>query len=171
MNRAQLGLDMLAAGFRLPGPRLGPWLGAGLGAVAAPILRDRRAVALAQIGLALPALDAASRGVAQRGSERRARRSTPPAAGPAALRRRAGTSAAVASGEERSTWPAPFVLVALVLRFSSARSSRERDRGRDQSAREDDRSAQCNHTTSRRLRCIFVCLCFGPAHGVRWVLC
>ena len=61
MNRAQLGLDMLAAGFRLPGPRLAPWLGAGLGAVAAGVLRDRRAVALAQIGLALPELDAAGR--------------------------------------------------------------------------------------------------------------
>lgn len=61
MNRASRGLDVFAAALRLPGPRLGSWLGAGAGLLAARALRDRRAVALAQIELALPALDAAAR--------------------------------------------------------------------------------------------------------------
>jgi KDO2-lipid IV(A) lauroyltransferase len=61
MTRAAPGLDLLASALRLPGPRASSWLGAGLGSLAAGLLRDRRTVALTQIGLALPELDAAAR--------------------------------------------------------------------------------------------------------------
>lgn len=56
-----LALDVLAAMLRLPGPRLASWLGAGLGGLASRMLPERRAVALAQIELALPELDPARR--------------------------------------------------------------------------------------------------------------
>jgi len=59
--RPPIYLDALAAALRAPGPRLASSLGAGVGELASRLLRDRRAVALAQIGLAFPELHAAQR--------------------------------------------------------------------------------------------------------------